>query len=401
MLINWRAIRRDFFLLLLTRSLRAVGFGMCAVVVGVHLERRGLGAGAIGAVMAIGLAAASLSGLALAAVAARIGRRRALSLTGLLMALTGLDLLLVHQPLLLGAAGLTGMLGLASLDLGPFAAPEQALLAESVPARARNRSFARYSLSGALAGAAGALAAAVVKTDAVFGAYALLGVATACLPLLLSTDIDGDRAAGPVFTNVRPLAGLSALFMLDALGGGLVANAVIAYWLHARFGADAVLVGPVFAVVALLQAASYELSGRLADRVGLINTMVWTHLPSNILLLLVPFSVNLPMAIGLLLARFCMSSMDVPARQAYIVSIVPPSQRAAAVATTGALRGVTTAFGPAIAGGAIQAAAYGLPFLLGGAVKIVYDLGLYVGFKARRAEHEQEVGCGGRADRAL
>jgi MFS family permease len=350
-------------------------------------------------VLAIGLAAASLSGLVFAVIAARIGRRRTLSLTGLLMALTGLDLLLVHQPLLLGVAGLTGMLGLASLDLGPFAALEQALLAESVPPRVRNRSFARYSLSGALAGAAGGLLAAVTPTDSVFGAYALLGLATAGLPLLLSPGADAAGAPGPVLGNVRPLAGLATLFMLDSLGGGLVANAVIAYWLHVRFGAALSLVGPVFAAVALLQAASYEVSGRLADRIGLINTMVWTHLPSNVLLLLVPFSVNLPMAIALLLARFCLSQMDVPARQAYIVSIVPPPQRVGAVATTGALRGVAQAFGPAIAGGAIQAAAYGLPFLLGGAVKIVYDLGLYVGFKARRAEHE--VAGGGRADRAL
>ena len=364
---------------------------MSAVVVGVHLEHRGLSGAAIGAALAIGLATASLSGLLSAALAARIGRRAALSLTGLLMAVTGLDLALAPQPALLLAAGLTGMLGLASLDLGPFAALEQALLAETVPGRGRNRAFARYSLSGALAGAAGGLVAAaagVIGTNAIFAVYAALGVLTAGLPLLLSSASEPADASGPVLGNIRPLAGLAALFMLDSFGGGLVANAVIAYWLHARFGADPSVLGPVLAGVALLQAASYEVSGRLADRVGLINTMVWTHLPSNLLLLLVPFSVNLPMAVALLLARFCLSQMDVPARQAYIVSIVRPSERAGAVATTGALRGVTQAFGPAIAGAAIQSAAYGLPFLLGGAVKIVYDLGLYAGFRARKAEHE-------------
>lgn len=384
------AIRRDYLLLLTTRCLRAFGFGMSAVVVGVHLERRGLSGAAIGAVLAAGLATASLAGLLFAALAARIGRRRALALTGVLMSLTGLDLALAHDPRLLLAAGLTGMLGLASLDLGPFAALEQALLAEAAPGRARNRAFARYSLSGALAGAGGGLAAGLIGTTAIFWLYATLGLLAALTPLLLSSaaEPDGDRDPRGSIIPVRSLAGLSALFALDAFGGGLVANAVIAYWLHARFGVGPGVLGPVFSAVALVQAASYEVSGRLADRIGLVNTMVWTHLPSNVLLLLVPFSASLPMAVALLLARFCLSQMDVPARQAYVVSIVPPAQRAGAVASTGALRGVTQAFGPAVAGAAIQAAVYGLPFFLGGGVKIVYDLGLYTGFRARKAEHE-------------
>src|SRR5207248_4551776 len=151
----------------------------------------------------------------------------------------------------------------------------------------------------------------------------------------------------------KPLVGLAALFALDSLGGGFVANAVIAYWLHVRFGVGASLLGPVFAAVAVLQSLSYEVSGRLANRIGLINTMVFTHLPSNILLLLVPFSPSLGWALALLLARFSMSQMDVPARQAYIVSIVPPEHRASAVATTGAIRGLGQAAGPLLSGLAI------------------------------------------------
>src|SRR4029077_14997482 len=153
----------------------------------------------------------------------------------------------------------------------------------------------------------------------------------AALPLLMSS-----RAGVPgrpfAFGSFKPLAGLAALFALDSLGGGFVANAVIAYWLHVRCGADASLLGPVFAGVAILQALSYEVSGRLSNRFGLVNTMVFTHLPSNVLLLLVPFSPSLPWAIGLLLMRFALSQMDVPARQAYVVSIVPPAERAGAVA---------------------------------------------------------------------
>jgi MFS family permease len=188
--------------------------------------------------------------------------------------------------------------------------------------------------------------------------------------------------------EIRALAPLSALFAIDALGGGLVVNAVIAYWLHVRFGAPANVLGPAFAAIALLQAASYEISGRLANRIGLIRTMVFTHIPSNVLLLLVPLSPSLPWAIGLLLARFSLSQMDVPARQAYVVSIVPPAERAGAVAFTGLVRGLGQASGPLVAGAAIQGALLGLPFYLAGVLKLIYDVSLFAAFRSKRAEHE-------------
>lgn len=359
---------------------------------GVHLERRGLAPGLIGLTLGIGLAAASLSGLASAALAARWGRRRVLALSGALMALTGLDLALATEPAVLVAAGVTGMLGAASVDLGPFASVEQAVLAESVEPSARNVAFARYSLTGGLFNAAGGLAAALATGAGAgrgfFLLYAAIGVMTAVLPLLMSARVEapGEPVA---FGRFKPLAGLAALFALDSLGGGFVANAVIAYWLHVRFGTEAEVLGPVFALIAVLQAASYEVSGRLANRFGLVNTMVFTHLPSNVLLLLVPFSPSLPWAIALLLARFALSQMDVPARQAYVVSIVPPAERAGAVAMTGAVRGVAQSFGPALAGLAIGAAAFGVPFFAGGALKVIYDLALYAGFRRRPAMHEK------------
>ena len=223
-----------------------------------------------------------------------------------------------------------------------------------------------------------------------FAVYALIGLITAALALLLSPRAEAPvRAAAISAAEIRKIAPLSALFAIDALGGGLVVNAVIAYWLHVRFGAPANVLGPAFAAIALLQAASYEASGRLANRIGLIRTMVFTHIPSNILLLLVPLAPSLPWAIGLLLARFSLSQMDVPARQAYVVSIVPPAERAGAVAFTGLVRGVGQAAGPILSGVAIQSAALGLPFYLAGALKLVYDVSLYAAFRSRRAEHEQ------------
>ena len=379
-------------LLLAARGLRAFGFGFSAVLIGVHLEGRGLSPTLIGLTLGLGLAASSLSGLGSTLLAARIGRRRTLSIAGLLMAVTGLDLALANQPTLLVIAGLTGMLGAASVDLGPFASVEQAVLAEAVPPSARNVAFARYSLTAGLFNAAGGLAAALASGadggTAFFLLYAAIGLVTAGLPLLMSPQVEAPGRS-VAFGTFRPLAGLAALFALDSLGGGFVANAVIAYWLHVRFGADVQTLGPLFGAVAVLQAISYEAAGRLGDRFGLINTMVFTHLPSNILLLLVPFSPNFAWAVGLLLARFALSQMDVPARQAYVVSIVPAAERAGAVAMTGAVRGVAQSFGPVLAGLAIGAASFGFPFFAGGGLKIVYDLALFRGFRHRRAEHER------------
>jgi len=219
-----------------------------------------------------------------------------------------------------------------------------------------------------------------------------VGIATAALSLLLSRRVESPPP-GPILsqTSLRPLTSLAALFAVDSLGGGLVLQAVIAYWLHVRFGVGTEVIGPALGAMALVQAGSFEVASRLADRIGLVRTMVFTHLPSNVLLMLVAFSPNLAVAVALLILRFSIAQMDVPARQAYVASIVPPSERAGALAFTGTLRGVTQALGPAIAGIAIQSAAFGAPFLLAGILKITYDIGLYAAFARRPADHEMHV----------
>src|SRR3982074_3478904 len=346
---------RDFALILAARLLRAFGFGMAAILIGLHLERLGLSASIIGLLLSLGLLSAAIAGVIAATLSARIGRRNTLALAGLLMAFAGIDMAFANSPLILSLAAYTGMLGAASVDLGPFAAIEQAALAESVEPQRRNLAFARYSLTGGLAAAAGGLlagtAADLPRGQLLFALYGVIGLVTAVLAVLISPRAEAPvRAAAFSSAEFRKLAPLSALFAIDSLGGGLVVNAVIAYWLHIRFGAPINILGPTFAAIALLQAASYEVSGRLANRIGLIRTMVFTHIPSNVLLLLVPLSPSLPWAIGFLLARFSLSQMDVPARQAYIVSIVPPAERAGAVAFTGLVRGLGQASGPLVAG---------------------------------------------------
>jgi MFS family permease len=384
---------RDYRLLLFVRVLRSFGFGFVPVLLGLRFEERGLGAGPLGAALSIGVLAAALSGLPLAALASRLGRRPVLAATGLLMALTGADLATATQPAVLILAGATGMLGASGTDLGPYLAIEQSALVDSVPDRRRNRAFGRYSLAGGLAAAAGGLVASLGtspgRIQVLFLAFAALGLTTGAISLFLSPQA-GIAPPGPIISraSAKPLAGLAALFGIDALGGGLVLQTVIAYWLHIRFGAGSALLGPSFALIALVQAGSYEVASRLADRIGLVRTMVFTHLPSNVLLMLVPFSPNLPVALGVLTLRFAIAQMDVPARQAYVASIVPPAERAGALALTGTVRGVMQAVGPLIAGFAIQAAAAGLPFLLAGGLKISYDLGLYAAFSQRPGGHE-------------
>jgi len=363
------------------------------VLIGLLLEARGLNPTAIGLLLTLGLLSAAVGGVIAAGLASRIGRRWTLAGAGLLMAVAGADLALASSPLVLGLAALTGMLGAANVDFGAYASIEQAALAESTEPHRRNLAFARYSLTGGLAAAAGALVAGTAtgldRGRMLFAPYAVIGVVTAALALRLS-----PRAEAPIKSvalsrsQIRALTPLTALFAIDSLGGGLVATSVIAYWLHVRFGAGANVLGPAFAGIALLQAASYELSGRLANRIGLIRTMVFTHAPSNLLLLLVPLSPSLPWAIAVLLARFSLSQMDVPARQAFVVSIVPPAERAGAVAFTGLVRGLGQAAGPIVSGAAIQGAALGLPFYLAGTLKLLYDGTLYVAFRRRRGEHE-------------
>jgi predicted MFS family arabinose efflux permease len=182
---------------------------------------------------------------------------------------------------------------------------------------------------------------------------------------------------------------LAALFALDSLGGGFVVQSLIAYWLHLRWGVGPGLLGPVFLGIGLMQAGSFLVAGKLAGRIGLINTMVFTHLPSNVLLMLVPAAPSLPWAIVLLLARHALSQMDVPARQSYVMAVVAPAERTATAATTNVVRNMAQAITPTLSGAVMQAGALGLPFVIAGGMKIVYDLFLYALFRHIRPPEEK------------
>lgn len=383
--------RRDYGVVVTTRILRAFAFGFAQVLIGLHLEWLGLGPAAIGLAISISVLAGAATGIPAAYLSHRFGRRFVLIGVGILMSVSGLGLAVGSSQIAI-VAGVTGMLGVGGLDLGPFLAVEQPMLAQAVSADHRNQAFARYSLSGALASSIGGLSAGLVtdvtRSRAFFVAFALIGLITAFLPLLLTNSVEEFR---PSSTNKRGgagISGLALLFLLDATGGGFVTSTLIAYWLHVRFDAGAQALGPFFAIANLLQAASYEVSGRIGTRIGLIKTMVFTNIPASLLLAVVPLTGSLGWALAVLLIRFSIGNMDVPLRQAYVVSIVPPERRSDAIALTSATRGLGLAIGPVLAGLSIQLGNLAAPFFVGSTLKVIYGLTLYGRYRSRNADHE-------------
>jgi predicted MFS family arabinose efflux permease len=264
------------------------------------------------------------------------------------------------------------------------------------------RGFGLYNAVATLAGAAGALLGALPADQRLLGGtLALVGVAGALLAARLPETVEAPAAerAGPrraLASSRGPVLRLAGLFAVDSLAGGFVVQAYIAYWLGVRYGAPTRVIGVVFAAVGLLQAASFLAAPVIANRVGLLPTMVFTHLPSNLLLAAVPLAPSLPVAVGLLLARTCLSQMDVPTRQAYVMALVPQAERTAAAAVTNTARYVTRPVGPALAG-LLQALGLAIPFLVAGLVKSAYDLALWRLFRPVQLASEPATPAGGTA----
>jgi hypothetical protein len=312
------------------------------------------------------------------------------------MAVAGAVFATTDLVALLVLAALTGTVSTDPNESGPITSLEQAMLS-GAPAEARARVFGRYNAVAYLAGAVGALAAG--GPEALRGAYPSLpatqrwllvltavGVGCAWLAGRLSAGVEIARPANgagvrPLARSRRTVVRLAALFGMDAFAGGFIVQTFMVFWFRRRFGASPELMGVVFFAAGLLQAGSSIAAGRLGSAIGLLNTMVFTHLPSNVLLLLVPVMPSLGWAIAVLLGRFALSQMDVPARQAYVVALVPPEERTAAAAFTNTARYVARPLGPVGAGALMGAVAVGAPFVVAGGLKIVYDLLLYATFR--------------------
>ncbi len=403
-------LRGDVAALFASRVLRLFAYGFLSVVLVLYLLASGLGERRIGLLLTLTLAGDALVSLWVTTRADRLGRRRMLLLGAALMLLAGVVFASTHAfvPLVVGAT--LGVLSPSGNEVGPFLAIEQAALADVVAPGERTAVFAWYSLVGSFATALGALAGgALAETLQARGAaplasyrvvvlgYALFGALLVPVFLRLSPRVEpppthrvegrpeyfqADLGLGPSRGVVLELAGL---FSLDAFAGGFIVQSFVAYWFHVRYGVAPAALGGIFFGANMLAGISSLLAVRLARRIGLLATMVATHLPSNVLLLLVPLMPSLPLAIAMLLARAAISQMDVPTRQAYTMALVTPGERSAAAGVTGIARTVGASLSPLVAGPLYASAALAsVPFFLCGGLKIVYDLAVWRAFRRVR-----------------
>jgi MFS family permease len=404
--------QRDTRLLFLTRSLRLFAYGFLSIVFVLYLARIGLGGPAIGLLLALTLLGDAGISLWLTTRADRAGRRRTLLVGAALMAAGGVAFLLVRRPELLMLAAIVAVISPSGNEIGPFLSIEQAALSQLVSDDERTRLFAWYNLAGSAATALGALAGGwlvhlaqrggmsdLASYRVVLACYAVAGLALGAIftrlsPAVETASVGPPGAAGSrlgLHRSRQVVARLSALFALDAFAGGFVLQSVMAYWFHVRFGAGTAALGSLFFGANLLAAVSALLAHRIAARIGLVNTMVFTHLPSNVLLVLVPLMPTMASAMAVLLARFAISQMDVPTRQSYTMAVVAPDERAAAAGVTGIARSLGAGVAPVI-GGAFLMSGSGAPFFVAGGLKIVYDLLLYRAFRRMPAPSDQRPG---------
>lgn len=398
------ALTRDGRLLFATRIVRLFAYGLVSVILFLYLTELGFSESAAGWLLTLTLIGDTLISLPITIVADRIGRRNMLLLGAGLMFLAGIVFVLTGNFWLLLAAATIGVISPSGNEVGPFLAIEQASLSQISPGEKRTGIFAWYNLSGSLATALGSLAAGLLTKAfaaqgfslmnsyrAVLIGYALLGALLALMFLLVSRAVEVERPAQRpaikmlfgLHRSRRVVLGLSALFSLDAFAGGFVVQSLMAYWFHVRFGTDVVVLGSIFFVANILAGISALTASHIARRFGLINTMVFTHIPSNILLILVPLMPNLPLAIVMLLARFSISQMDVPTRQSYTMSVVDPDERSAAAGVTGVARTFGASIAPVFASRFLAIPALlSLPFFIAGGLKIVYDLMLWKSFSS-------------------
>lgn len=394
----------DARVLLLARATRAFGDGFVSILLPLHLTQLGLSSVQIGAVATATLLGSAALTLLVGFVAYRIGRRVLLLRASLLMIATGLGFALFHDfwPLLVVA--FIGTINPSSGDVSVFLPTEQALLPQTTSDRQRTALFARFSLAGSLVAAAGALCAAAPglvaertglslarAVDGMFVLYAALGLGAFLLYRGLSPAIEPaeNTVTTPLGPSKRTVFGLAALFSLDSFGSGLVVQSLLALWLFQRFELSVATTAVIFFWTGTLSAFSALLAVRIARRIGLLNTAVFTHLPANMFLLLTPFTPSLELAILLLVLRSALSQMDVPVRNSYVMAVVSPAERPAAASVTAVPRSVAAAIGPLLSGWLLGLSPFGWPLVIAGSLKAVYDLLLFWKFTAVRPPEEQ------------
>jgi len=396
--------RLDVVLLFSARTVRLFAYGALSVVLALYLHELGLTGPEIGLLFTFTLAGDAGISLWITTTADHAysrGRKKMLILGAGLMIMAGVVFSLTGNLALLIIAAVIGVISPSGNEIGPFLSLEQAALSQLLSSEQRTRAFAWYNLTGSLAAASGALAGGFLSKGlmnagvseltsykAVIIGYAAFGFVLAGLFFFLSPEIEAaelvpsqKRVLG-LHKSKNVVFKLSGLFALDAFAGGFVIQSMVAYWFHIRFGVDAGGLGSIFFGANILAGISSLLAAKIASRIGLINTMVFTHIPSNVLLCLVPLMPNLSLAVFVLLLRFSISQMDVPTRQSYTMAVVAPDERSAASGVTSIARSVGAAISPALSGVFLASTVLlSLPFFVAGGLKIVYDLLLYRSFQ--------------------
>jgi MFS family permease len=381
----------DGRLLLFTRFTRLFAYGALSVVLVLYLTALGMGTAQIGVLLTLTLLGDTVVSLWLSTRADRIGRRRVLMIGAALMVAAGVTFTLTRNFVVLLVAATIGVISPSGNEVGPFLPIEQAALAQVVPTDRRTGVFAWYTLTGAFATALGSLGAGVLSATihyrGVVVLYAALGIVLALgfTRLSRAAEVLQPHTTAPfgLGRSRAVVLRLAALFALDSFAGGFVVQSFAAYWFYLRFGVDPAMLGAIFFGANLLAGLSALVASRLAARFGLIRTMVFTHLPSNLLLILVPLMPSLPLAVAVLFARFSISQMDVPTRQSYLMAVVSPEERSAAGGVTGVARTIGAGIAPILAGLLFsRPSLINMPFFIAGTLKIVYDLLLYRGFVA-------------------
>ena len=394
-------IGENLLLLYCARALRGFGDGFATIVLPVYLASIGFNAAQIGLVATAALLGTAVLTLGVGLIAPRHDLRKFLIAGAILMVGTGLAFPAFEQIGLIMAVAFFGTVNPSTGDIGVLIPIEHAALAQGAPDHERTRVFARYSLVGALSMACGSLAAAVPEflthsgvdrlsaLRAMFYGYALLGVVSAAIYFRLPRATFEQRAAAaPLNVSRRVVYRLAALFSLDAFAGGFIVQSLLAVWLFERFDMSLAVASVFFFWSSVLSAFSHPVAAMIAKRIGLVNTMVFTHIPSSIFLIVAALSPNLTAALACLLLRSALSQMDVPTRSSYVMAVVTPPERPAAASVTAVPRSLASSLSPALAGMLLASPYLGAPLLICGALKIAYDAALLFSFRHIRPPEE-------------
>src|SRR5437867_1985606 len=396
---DWMA--KDGKIILIEKAVRTVPYGFLGVLFSVYLSQLGLDAFLIGVVLALTVASSAIYTLVASVFADRLGRKRTLIFFALTDALAGAILFSSDSLWAPVAAGIIGNMTVGAGEVGPFLTLEQAILPGASDSRRRTFGFSLYNLVGYVSSSAGALLVGLPQYIGtgmggyrpLFLAYLASGLLGAYLYSRLSIRVEKEKRASPSISVLsetsRPVVRrLSALFALDSFGGGFIGISILSYYFYEKYSLQLSSLGLLFAGTQIITAISFLVAERIARQIGLIKTMVYTHIPSNLLLAIIPFVSSAPIAVGLLLSRQSLSQMDVPTRQSYLMSVVPESDRTPAAGLTNVSRSTAQSISPSLSGYAISNLWLGSPFIFAGTLKLLYDVILYRSFHGARPPQE-------------